>query len=218
MVQRFRPISLQKHQCIETAHSRKIQREKHYATNKKGTKQNTLPNCNISLIWGLHVLYICELSQALGKQVKTQKSFSPWMSRLIYIRTRFLLVPWMSCWCAPYVQRPFNSSQYLASFPRKSNLNCSIRSQHLVKIGKTHHEIGLSADEAQVHIQMFHYTSLHTHSQIHTNVHMHRHLQGPFKCTNMTHFTTETNVLKSQSLVSKHSNTPTEKCIHWLCF
>lgn len=128
---------------------------------------------------------------------KTQKSFSPWMSRLIYIRTRFLNAPWLSCWCAPYVQRQFNSSQYLASFPRKSNLNCSIKSQHLVKIGKTHHEIGLSANEAQVHIQMSHYFIAHT--QIHTNVHMHRHFHGPFKCTNMTNFTTETNLLNSQS-------------------
>lgn len=35
-----------------------------------------------------------------------------------------------------------------------------------MKIGKTHHEIGLSADEAQVHIQMYHYTLLHTHKYI----------------------------------------------------
>jgi len=149
-------------------------REK-YTTQQIRKEQNKtlFSNCNISLIWGLHVLYICVLSQAPGKQAKPQKSFSPWMSRLIYIRTRFLSVPWMmSCWSAPYVRRLFNSSQYLASFPRKSNLNCSIRSQHLVKIGKTHHEIGLSADEAQVHIQMFHYTSLHTHTHTHKYIPM----------------------------------------------
>lgn len=77
MVERFRPIFHPKHQFTETAHSRVTLREEHYATNKKGTKQNTLTNCNISLIWGLRVIYICGLSQAPGKQAKTQKSFFP---------------------------------------------------------------------------------------------------------------------------------------------